>query len=44
MVGIYNVSNSLAALGACMVGLGIPMETAVAALADLPVFLAHGKN
>ena len=36
MVGIYNVSNSLAALGACVVGLGIPLGTAVAALADLP--------
>jgi UDP-N-acetylmuramoyl-L-alanyl-D-glutamate--2,6-diaminopimelate ligase len=36
MVGIYNVSNSLAALGACVVGLGIPFETAVAALANLP--------
>jgi UDP-N-acetylmuramoyl-L-alanyl-D-glutamate--2,6-diaminopimelate ligase len=36
MVGIYNVSNSLAALGVCVVGLGIPIETAMAALADLP--------
>jgi len=36
MVGIYNVSNSLAALGACVVGLSIPLGTAVAALADLP--------
>jgi len=36
MVGIYNVSNSLAALGVCVVGLGVPAEQAVAALATLP--------
>ncbi|NLE83049.1 MAG: UDP-N-acetylmuramoyl-L-alanyl-D-glutamate--2,6-diaminopimelate ligase [Chloroflexi bacterium] len=33
MVGIYNVSNCLAALATCVNGLGIPAEQAVAALA-----------
>ncbi len=33
MIGIYNVSNCLAALTACVKGLGIPAETAIAALA-----------
>lgn len=36
MVGIYNVSNCLAALGACVPCLGIPAVQAVAALASLP--------
>jgi len=33
MIGIYNVSNCLAALATCVKGLGIPPERAVAALA-----------
>jgi len=33
MIGIYNVSNCLAALAACVKGLGIPAEVAIAALA-----------
>ncbi len=33
MIGIYNVSNCLAALAACVKGLGIPVEAAIAALA-----------
>ena len=33
MIGIYNVSNCLAALATCVKGLGIPPEKAVAALA-----------
>lgn len=33
MIGIYNVSNCLAAMAACVKGLGIPVETAIAALA-----------
>jgi len=32
MVGIYNVSNCLAALAACVAGLGVPVEEAVRAL------------
>jgi len=33
MIGIYNVSNCLAALAACVKGLGIPAKAAIAALA-----------
>lgn len=33
MIGIYNVSNCLAALAVCVKGLGIPVEKAIAALA-----------
>ena len=36
MTGLYNVSNSLAALGLCVNLLGVPAETAVQALASLP--------
>jgi len=36
MTGIYNVSNSLAALGLCVNLLGVPAETAVRALASMP--------
>jgi len=35
MIGIYNVSNILAALGVCVEGLGVPVEQAVAALTSL---------
>ncbi|MDD2522778.1 MAG: UDP-N-acetylmuramoyl-L-alanyl-D-glutamate--2,6-diaminopimelate ligase [Anaerolineaceae bacterium] len=33
MIGIYNVSNILAALATCVSGMGMPAETAIAALA-----------
>ena len=36
MTGLYNVSNSLAALGLCVNLLGVPAETAVQALASMP--------
>src|SRR5690606_36584144 len=36
MTGLYNVSNSLAALSLCVNLLGVPAETAVQALASLP--------
>src|SRR5690606_22141629 len=35
MFGAYNVSNSLAAIGATVVGLGVPVEAAQAGIAAL---------
>lgn len=37
MIGIYNVSNCLAALGATVLGLGIDAKTAIQALKTLPI-------
>ena len=37
LIGIYNVSNSLAALGACVLRLGVPIEAALEALAEIPI-------
>lgn len=34
MVGIYNVSNALAAIAACVLGLGLDAKKSIAALAD----------
>lgn len=36
LIGIYNVSNSLAALSACVLRLGVPLEAALRALAEMP--------
>ncbi len=37
LIGLYNVSNSLAALSACVLRLGVPLETAVQALDEMPM-------
>jgi len=36
LIGIYNVSNCLAALGACVLRLGVPLEAALQALKEMP--------
>lgn len=36
LIGLYNVSNSLAALAACVLRLGVPLDAALQALADMP--------
>ena len=36
LIGLYNISNCLAALGACIFGLKVPANIAIAALADAP--------
>ena len=36
LIGIYNVSNCLAAFGACVLRLGVPIEAALQALKEMP--------
>ena len=42
--GLYNVSNALAAIGAACLALGVPVATAIEALAEVPGIAGRMEN